>query len=286
MLLQFASPAYILGDLHGSYKDLAFFCKNVWTLGIDFTPSKYVFLGDYVDRGPHSVEVMAHLLALKILHPTQVFLLRGNHEFMNINGKDNQFSFKTQCTLLADGLNLWKVFNTTFDWMPLAAVLDKKIFTCHGGIPRLIHNRSDILDQINAIPRPLKDVDIEFDSSYLALDLLWSDPVPSDMEDIVNSNGGFGENRARGENIKVFSGKAMDIFNAHTGCTHLIRAHQPPKLGIHVAKNARVITVFSSSHYCGQYNSAAVVFVHQGKVKMAMTSHATTQHESSVQRFF
>ena len=46
-----------LGDLHGSYKDLEFFSASLWKLGIDFTPSKYIFLGDFVDRGPHSVEV-------------------------------------------------------------------------------------------------------------------------------------------------------------------------------------------------------------------------------------
>ncbi len=48
--------------------------------GGDITKTCYIFIGDFVDRGYHSVETFEYLLCLKVKYPDRITLLRGNHE--------------------------------------------------------------------------------------------------------------------------------------------------------------------------------------------------------------
>ena len=79
-----AAPIKLFGDLHGQFGDLMRLYDEYGmpSVGGDITYIDYLFLGDYVDRGAHSLETICLLLALKIQFPVNVHLIRGNHEVL------------------------------------------------------------------------------------------------------------------------------------------------------------------------------------------------------------
>lgn len=158
--------------------------------------------------------------------------------------------------------------------MPISAIIDQKVFCVHGGVPRqLMRARERILQEIDHIPKGYVDIG----KNELVNDLLWADPSVSNEERYIQPSDrfpeGFAPNGLRGGEACVFGAAAVQYFGRVTGCSHIVRAHQPPDLGIQLGKNAKVITVFSSSHYCGQFNSAAIVLVADYKIHVIVTTH-------------
>ena len=88
-VLQVREPVVVVGDIHGQYYDLVHMINKIG----DPTNFNYVFLGDYVDRGIYSVETVIILFAIKIAHPNNVFLLRGNHESRSMS---EHFTFREE----------------------------------------------------------------------------------------------------------------------------------------------------------------------------------------------
>lgn len=266
-LLTLCSPVYVLGDLHGNFHDLVCFEKVLWRMGPVLTPATFLFLGDYVDRGEHGVEVVAYLFAQKVLAPQKFFLLRGNHEVRYVQ---KMFTFYNEClNKFGDkvGEEIWEEVNLCFDSMPLGAVLDGKVFCAHGGIPPPWLGNG-IITAINDIPAPLSDPEEE---SALAWELMWNDPVSvqnvteETEEELLNSDG-FADNRRRGT-AHVFSVEALESFLTRNGLSHVIRAHEVQQAGFQVQLNGKLLTVFSSSHYCGGSNEAACILADRNKLR-------------------
>ncbi|PIK54642.1 putative serine/threonine-protein phosphatase PP1 [Apostichopus japonicus] len=113
MLVELKAPVNIVGDIHGQYQDLIRHFEKC-----RFPPeANYLFLGDYVDRGKQSLETICLMLAYKLKHPENFFMLRGNHECASIN---RIYGFYDECKRRYN-IKLWKTFTDTFNSLPIAA---------------------------------------------------------------------------------------------------------------------------------------------------------------------
>jgi hypothetical protein len=256
-IVETESVCYVFGDIHGNLQDIYDYEKLFWG---SFQPNaNYVFLGDFVDRGEYSVEVVSYLFCLKMLFPAQFSLIRGNHEIRAFN---SQYTFIKEClTKFGDdhGRRIYDRFNTCFESLPLAALIDKTIFCCHGGVPKsgkYAISYKEIMD----IPKPLVDPNKD---SQIAQTMLWNDPIESrssyndSSEDELRSKGiEFVPNRARLTGW-YFTAEAAKKFLKSNGWSFMIRAHEAVPKGYRFTSGDRVITIFSSSNYSGMKNTTA-----------------------------
>ena len=206
-IISINSPVVICGDLHGQFYDLLEMFKKS---GGEPPDQKFLFLGDYIDRGSNSIETIELLFCLKYLYPDKTILLRGNHESRSISFT---YGFYEEINRKYGNSLPWKLFNEIFDLLPLCAVIDKTIFCVHGGLSPLITT----VDQIRLINRRG-----EIPHEGVMCDLLWSDPTDE------NETWSF-NNRGAGY---MFGYKVVNEFNQINGIELICRAHQLTSEGI------------------------------------------------------
>ncbi|KAJ8649585.1 hypothetical protein MRB53_002608 [Persea americana] len=247
-VLQIKAPVKIFGDLHGQFGDLMRLFDEYGspsTAG-DISYIDYLFLGDYVDRGQHSLETITLLLALKVEYPHNVHLIRGNHEAADINAL---FGFRIECIERMgerDGIWAWHRINKLFNWLPLAALIEKKIICMHGGIGRSINH----VEQIENLQRPIT---MEAGSVVL-MDLLWSDPTENDSVEGLRPN-------ARGPGLVTFGPDRVMEFCNNNDLQLIVRAHECVMDGFERFAQGHLITLFSATNYCGTANNAGAILV-------------------------
>ena len=232
--LELGSPISILGDIHGQYFDLL----RLFDYGGYPPSSNYLFLGDYVDRGKQSIETISLLMSYKIKYPENFFMIRGNHEAELVN---RLYGFYDECRRRYN-VKLWKEFTDMFNWLPIAALIDDKIFCVHGGLSPDLKN----IEQLYEIPRPT-----DVPNSGLLCDILWSDPSTD-----VDS---WGENE-RGVSY-IFSSSVVKTFLEKNSLDLICRAHQVVEDGYEFFGNRSLVTVFSAPDYCGDYQNCAAIMI-------------------------
>ncbi|CAG8960453.1 hypothetical protein HYFRA_00008172 [Hymenoscyphus fraxineus] len=231
-LIELDAPVKIVGDIHGQYSDLIRMFEMC-----GFPPSSnFLFLGDYVDRGKHSLETILLLMCYKIKYPENFFLLRGNHECANVT---RVYGFYDECKRRCN-VKIWKTFVDTFNCLPIAAIVAGKIFCVHGGLsPALSH-----MDDIRHIARPTDVPDFG-----LLNDLLWADPADQEKD---------WESSERGVSYS-FGKKVITEFLARHDFDLVCRAHMVVEDGYEFFEDRILVTVFSAPNYCGEFDNYGAV---------------------------
>ncbi|OHS95272.1 Serine/threonine-protein phosphatase PP1 isozyme 5 [Tritrichomonas foetus] len=244
-LVMTCESVIIIGDLHGNLHDFLRIINGF----PDPLARTFLLLGDYVDRGNFQTELMTLLIALTIQYPLNFILLRGNHEFREVNAKGGFYDEIT--SVYSD--KVYEMFNQVFSLLPLAAIIEDKVFCVHGGIGP--HLKS--ISQIKAISLPYQN----YGDDNIIKDMMWSDPS-YDGAGFDNSPRGVGH---------LYGNFVLSAFLKNNNLLYLVRGHESISSGIQCDELRKVFTVFSSSGYKDGLCLGAYMTINKGCKLMAYT---------------
>jgi predicted phosphodiesterase len=228
----------VIGDLHGDLGSLEKILSEIeYQKFLKDSENKLVFLGDYVDRGMHSPEVLCVLFDLKIRFPDSVIMIRGNHE------APNMFPFQghtlpSDLKALGVGERTYDKVLNFFDDLPLLCLVENRIVLVHGGLPVSLPS-----------PRnPPRDViaRASMEDPRFVEQVLWNDPKDNLEEPFEKSRRSYGFH---------YSEKITGEWLALTGAKVVIRGHEPC-LGFNILHDEKVLTLFSCRESYPNFKSA------------------------------
>lgn len=217
--------AIFVGDTHGDFDA----SKKV--IARHLRPeNKVIFLGDYVDRGPQSVENINYLLSLKLAYPENLFLLMGNHEAYSVA------PFYPADFWERLDRELHQRYASLLVRLPLAACAENGIMALHGALPQV--ENLEAIDEIEVGSEEWRQITWgdwqERSGAFLG-------------DDIFTGRPQFGEDHFN---------QMMARFDKNL----LIRSHQPTAR--QAMFNGRCLTIFSS---CAYLRTRTIAIVDLGK---------------------
>ncbi|XP_052735141.1 serine/threonine-protein phosphatase 5 isoform X2 [Vigna angularis] len=243
----------VCGDVHGQFYDLL----NIFELnGLPSEENPYLFNGDFVDRGSFSLEVILTLFAFKCLSPSAIYLARGNHESKSMNkiyGFEGEVRSKLNDTFV-------ELFAEVFCFLPLAHVINEKVFVVHGGLFSVDGVKLSDIRSINRFCEPPEE--------GLMCEILWSDPQPLP---------GRGPSK-RGVGLS-FGPDVTEQFLQENNLDLVVRSHEVKDEGYEIEHDGKLITVFSAPNYCDQMgNKGAFIRFEAPDLKPNIVTFSAVSH--------
>ncbi|CAH8615094.1 unnamed protein product [Dicrocoelium dendriticum] len=262
--LQLAEPLYIVGDILGQFGDLL----NIFEK-LGYPPqSRYLFLGNYGDRGNQSIEVFCLLFALKLKYPKHIHMLRGNHDCEYVSW---QYGFLAEC-VKRFSKNVWKVVMNALNCLPAVAIIEDCIFCVHSGLVPCIHySTATSLAQLRMYITDIIRRPVSLTENFLLTHLTWSEPVV-DTHNYSANPAGLGQ---------WFGEKVVEDFCQRFGLQLVIRSHDFIQNGYEFTAGGKLLTIFSASNMGDVYrNLGAVVYLRRapdgyrivGRIKVIVRS--------------
>ena len=224
MVLQIPENLIVVGDLHGDIQTLNQIVSEVNEKKFLENPrNKLIFLGDYVDRGRNSVEVLYRICELKIKYPDSVVLMRGNHEAVKeFPFTNHDLPIKVAQIFGASEEVVYEKISKFFQLLTVIVIIEKKLFLVHGGLPADVIGNYDNMESL-----------LDYQKHHTLEDFLWNDPRSIETWEISRRK--FGKHFGKSITKRWLS--------ASNTCV-VIRGHEPCH-GFKIDHDGMILTIFS-----------------------------------------
>ena len=223
-------PWFIIGDLHGDFVAWYHLFERIQKEP-DF---RVLFLGDLVDRGPHSLECVAALFEAILKHPKRFLWIMGNHdEALSVDKATGNFRTSVEpaefleelkrptAWATQEQLDRWgKLFINVAQRLPRAVVFSDGLLATHGGIPL-----SDHWDRLKSIEA--------FHTEQCLRDFTWTRAAnkPRSLFDIDRRRMGSSDFQYGFKDMDDFCAKCGVLFNK-TQIKRVVRGHDHVEHGV------------------------------------------------------
>jgi protein phosphatase len=233
--LEIPQRLVVVGDIHGDFGALDSILSRInYEHYLSDDQNKLIFLGDYIDRGRRSPEVLYAVSFLKTRFPQSVVLMRGNHEAPDeFPFPSHDFPFRIIDHFGQDqsmALYYRKIL-PFFHALCLSVVIKNSFVIVHGGVPTQLPR-----DGPEAI-KTLSNAQVNHMTTETMEEILWNDP-----RDFIMDNGDF--ERSRRGIGKHFGPVITNTWLRRLDAKVILRGHEPCE-GYKIDHQGQVFTIFS-----------------------------------------